>query len=327
MDVRTRTKADQENTSRPTGNSEYHDGERLPRETFAMQIRVASREDYQYCRKVMRAASRNYSFASLFFPRAILPHVEALYAFMRIGDDRVDVSHQGFRSPQEAIEDWENTYWKAFDIGDSPHPVMRAYLDTASEFGIPAELMKPYFRAMKDDLSISRFPSFNDLLHYMEGSAMTVGRAMTHILGVKEEQRFDEAIVAADSLSIGMQLSNFWRDIGQDYRIGRIYVPQEDMQRFSYSENDLAQGLNNSRFNAMMEFEIERTEQYYQHAQSGIELLSNGQWAVLSGLEIYRSILDDIRRNQYDVFTKRAGSSTVRKIIVALRSYILSRNF
>jgi phytoene synthase len=327
MDVRTRTKSDQENTSRATANSEFHAGDRHHRKQFDMQIRVASRKDYRYCREVMRAASQNYSFASLFFPRAILPHVEALYAFMRIGDDRVDVSHQGFRSPQEAIEDWEDTYWKAFDIGDSPHPVMRAYLDTASEFGIPPELMKPYFRAMKDDLSISRFPSFNDLLYYVEGSAMTVGRAMTHILGVKEEQRFDEAIAAADSLSIGMQLSNFWRDIGQDYKIGRIYLPQEDMQCFSYSENELARGLNNSRFNALMEFEIERTEEYYQHAHSGIELLSNGQWAVLSGLEIYRSILDDIRRNQYDVFAKRAGSSTVQKIIVALRSYIQSRNY
>ena len=180
---------------------------------------------------------------------------------------------------------------------------------------------------MKDDLSISRFPSFEDLLYYMEGSAMTVGRAMTHILGVKDEQRFDEAIAAADSLSIGMQLSNFWRDIEQDYKIGRIYLPQEDMQRFSYSENDLAQGLNNSIFKSLMEFEIERTKKYYQHARSGIELLSNGQWAVLSGLEIYRSILDDIRRYQYDVFTKQAGSSTAQKIILAIRSYIQSRNF
>lgn len=327
MDVRTQTQHDQENTSRPIGTSKPQGRDRLHREPFDVQIRVASRKDYRYCREVMRAASRNYSFASLFFPRAILPHVEALYAFMRIGDDRVDVSHQGFRSPQEAIEDWEDAYWKAFDIGDSPHPVMRAYLDTANEFRIPAELMKPYFRAMKDDLSISRFSSYDDLLYYMEGSAMTVGRAMTHILGVKDEQRFDEAITAADSLSIGMQLSNFWRDIEQDYKIGRIYLPQEDMQRFSYSENDLAQGLHNSRFKALMEFEIERTEEYYQHAHSGIELLSNGQWAVLSGLGIYRSILDDIRRNQYDVFTKRAGSSTLQKIIVAIRSYIQSRNF
>jgi len=111
-----------------------------------IKVRVASQDDYQQCRDVMRAASRNYSFASLFFPREVRPHVEALYAFMRIGDDRVDVSHKGFRSPQEAIEDWEETYWNAFTIGDSPHPVIRAYLDTANEFGIPAELMKPYFK-------------------------------------------------------------------------------------------------------------------------------------------------------------------------------------
>ncbi|HEY5669499.1 MAG TPA: squalene/phytoene synthase family protein, partial [Anaerolineales bacterium] len=114
-------------------------------------------------------------------PADKLLHVEALYALMRVGDDRVDVSHQGFRTPLEAIEDWEKTYWLAFERGESPHPVMRAYLDTAIKFGIPAETMSAYFRAMKEDLTVTRFPTFNHLLHYMEGSAIPVGRAMTHI--------------------------------------------------------------------------------------------------------------------------------------------------
>jgi phytoene/squalene synthetase len=92
---------------------------------------VASPEDYAHCRAVMRRASKNYSFASNFLPKDRLRHVEALYAFLRVGDDWVDVSHSGFASPLAAIEDWERLYWSAFERGGSPHPVMRAYLNTA----------------------------------------------------------------------------------------------------------------------------------------------------------------------------------------------------
>ena len=162
----------------------------------------------------MLGASKNYSFASRLLPQRILPHVEALYALMRVGDDRVDVSFQGFASPLAAIEDWERTTGARFETGDSEHPVMRAYLDTALKFGIPAEVMGPYFRSMKDDLTVTRFPTFADLLHYMEGSALPVGRAMTYIVGVLPPHTVDDTLPYADSLSNAMQLSNFWRDVG-----------------------------------------------------------------------------------------------------------------
>lgn len=283
---------------------------------------VATKEDYKICRKIMRTASRNYSFASLFFPREKLPHVEALYALMRIGDDRVDVSHDGFKSSHHAIENWEDAYWNAFLTGDSPEPVIRAFMNTAYQFGIPPDLMSPYFRAMKDDLSISRFPTFNDLLYYMEGSALTVGRAMTYILGVRPKYKIKDALLGADSLSIAMQLSNFWRDIGHDWSIGRVYLPIEDLDHFNYSENDLAEQRINHNFIQLLEYEIERTEKYYQTAQGSLYMLNSGRWAVLSGLEIYRSILLGIRKNGYDVFTKRAGASTIQKIVISIRSYI-----
>jgi phytoene/squalene synthetase len=109
---------------------------------------TASSEDYAECRRVMREASKNYSFVSRFLPGDKVHHVEALYALMRVGDDRVDVSYKGFVSPLAAIEDWEATYWRAFESGNSPHPVMRAYLNTAQECSIPAETMTAYFRAM-----------------------------------------------------------------------------------------------------------------------------------------------------------------------------------
>jgi phytoene synthase len=275
---------------------------------------LASEADYEACRRVMRQASRNYSFASLVLPRHRRHHVEALYALLRVGDDRVDVSHSGFASPRAAIEDWEKTYFRAFERGDSPHPVMRAYLNTALERGIPPETMEAYFRAMKDDLTVTRHRTFDDLLHYMEGSAIPVGRAMTYILGVRPPYSPAQALPHADSLSVAMQLSNFWRDIGEDWQRDRMYIPQEDLERFGVSGAEIAGGVVSPRFVALLEFEIERTRAYYAHAYEGVALLASGQWAVMCSLRVYRAILDGIQAQHYDVFGQRARASGPHKL-------------
>lgn len=297
----------------------------LPKIIPAMS--TATLEDYAVCREIMRKASRNYSFASRYLPADKLSHVEALYALMRVGDDRVDVTHEGFKTPLQAIDSWEKAYQKAFEHGDSPEPVMRAYLNTAIKFGIPEETMAAYFRAMRDDLTIKRFPTFAHLLNYMDGSAIPVGRAMTYILGVKPEVKLEEAFQGADSLSIAMQLSNFWRDIGYDWSIGRIYIPLEDMERFHYSERDLREKKIDDRLIRLLEFEFERTEEYYTIARGSVKLLADGNWGVMSALEIYRAILASIRSNGYDVFNLRARTGTTKKIRLVLKSYLRTRIF
>ncbi|UCH61453.1 MAG: phytoene/squalene synthase family protein [Anaerolineales bacterium] len=302
-------------------DAQYKLGQVATLQTLDRNHRLASARDYAECRRIMRAASKNYSSASNYLPADKLPHVEALYALMRVGDDRVDVSHKGFKSAEQAIDDWEHTYWQAFEHGDSPHAVMRAYLDTAVKFKIPIETMAAYFRAMREDLHITRFPTFNDLKHYMEGSAIPVGRAMTHILGTAPGYSLEEALPGADSLSIAMQLSNFWRDIGEDWRIGRVYLPQEDMKLFDYPESDLADKKVNARLKALLEHQFERTERYYEHARAHIKMLGNGQWAIMSALEIYKAILTNIRANNYDVFDYRAGTSRWQKASLAVRAY------
>lgn len=275
--------------------------------------------DYAACRDIMQAASKNYSFAARFLPADKRPHVEALYALMRVGDDIVDVHYQG-DAARAAIEHFEELYWRAFETGSSAHPVLRAYLYTAHQFGMSPELMRPYFRAMIEDLTITRFPTFADLLHYMEGSALPVGRAMSHILGTKTK-RVEEVYQAADALSIAMQLSNFWRDVAQDWSRGRVYIPQEDLERFGYTEDDLANRRINQNWVNLMEFEIERANAYYATARQGVAALRSGQWGVMSALEIYRAILTSIRKNRYDVFTTRAGAGKLEKIalLVAAR--------
>ncbi|MGF1503758.1 MAG: phytoene/squalene synthase family protein [Anaerolineae bacterium] len=282
-------------------------------------------DDYAECRRIMRAASKNYSFASNVLPPDKLHHVEALYALMRVGDDRVDVSYAGFPSKWSAIDDWEQTYWRAFEQGTSHAPVLRAYLTTALTCGIPKEVMATYFRAMKEDITITRFETFEDLIHYMDGSAIPVGRAMMYILGVRRQWSFEDALPHADSLSIAMQLSNFWRDVGYDYRIGRIYLPLEDMANFGVSEDDIAQGSISTAFIDLLEYQIERTETYYAHAFEGVRMLASGRWAVMSGLEIYRAILLSIRENEYDVFSKKSGATTAQMIGLVIKSWLNTR--
>ena len=282
---------------------------------------IASPQDYAVCRQIMHRSSKNYSHASFYLPGDKLKHVEALYALMRVGDDRVDVSHHGFHSPLEAIDHWEHTYWDAFKLGNSPEPVMRAYLDTAIKFDIPAETMAAYYRAMRDDLTVTRFPTFANLLHYMDGSAIPVGRAMTFILGVCPPHKIIDAIPGADCLSIAMQLSNFWRDIGEDWQKGRVYLPLEDLERFDYSLNDLAANKITPAFKALLEFEFERTESYYQTARRSVKMLASGRVAVMTALEIYRSIHANIGANRYDVFSQRASPSILQKIGLTLKAW------
>ncbi|MBN2146973.1 MAG: phytoene/squalene synthase family protein [Anaerolineales bacterium] len=291
-----------------------------------MHHSIAAPEDYQICRQVMHSASKNYSFASDFLPKSKRHHVEALYAFLRVGDDRVDVSHDGFASPLAAVEDWERMYWQAFESENSPHPVMRAYLNTAHENRIPADVMAPYFRAMKEDLTITRFQTFADLLHYMEGSAMTVGRAMTYIMGVRPGYNFAQVLPYSDALSIAMQLSNFWRDIAYDWSLGRVYIPQEDLVRFGVREADIAAHCLTPQFIDLLEFEIRRTESYYETARHGVPMLAAGKWGVMSGLEVYRSILTIIRRRHYDVFGRRASATKLHKLVLVGRAWWQTRS-
>jgi phytoene synthase len=286
---------------------------------------IASAQDYAVCRRIMRAASNNYSSASNYLPADRALHVEALYALMRVGDDRVDLDHSGFSSPMEAIDTWEREYWQAFDTGSSPDPVLRAYLDTSYKFGIPPETMSAYFRAMREDLSISRYPTFDDLLHYIDGSAIPVGRAMTYILGVRPSFTISDALPGADSLSIAMQLSNFWRDVGEDWLRGRVYLPLEDMDSFRYSEANLSEGRVNDRLVDLLEFQFERTESYYRNARQSVPMLDAGRLSVMGALEIYRAILPGIRTNRYDVFTRRAGTNRMQKLCLVMKAYLQIR--
>lgn len=278
------------------------------------------KQDYAECRAIMVAASKNYSFASMVLPPDRAKHVYALYAVMRVGDDRVDVSAKGFISPKAAIEDWQQSYRRTFEHGGHSHyGVLRAYYNTCQELAIPPYLLDNYFRAMIEDLTITRFPTFADLYHYMEGSAIPVGRIMTHIMGTRG-CTVEDAYPEADALSVAMQLTNFWRDIWEDWHIGRVYIPQEDLARFGVCEADIAAGKLSPKLVTLLNYQIERTEAYYQKAREGVTKLVSGRWAVMSALEIYQAILNHIKNSGHNIYAPRLGPSRLEKAKLMLKA-------
>jgi len=274
-------------------------------------------EAYELCRKVQKAHSRTYYFSTRLFPAEVRPHVQALYAFMRYADEIVDTPHDLPLDAQLAVlEDFEAETLAAVSGEEVPNPILRAYADTVHRCGIDPETITAFMKSMKMDTSVFRYPTFSDLEAYTYGSAAVVGLMMCRVVGVADER----ADHHAEALGVAMQLSNFLRDVGEDWRRGRVYLPTDDLARFGYAERDLATGVVDERFVALMRFEIDRARGLYEVADEGMKYIPRGRrFPVVVARELYAAILDRIEAQGYDVFSRRAEVSRPAKLLCAAR--------
>jgi phytoene synthase len=274
-------------------------------------------EAYELCRKVQKAHSRTYYFSTRLFPAEVRPHVQALYAFMRYADEIVDTPHDLPLDAQLAVlEEFEAETLAAVSGEEVPNPILRAYADTVRRCGIDPETITAFMKSMKMDTSVFRYPTFSDLETYTYGSAAVVGLMMCRVVGVVDER----ADRHAEALGVAMQLSNFLRDVGEDWRRGRVYLPMEDLARFGYAEQDLASGVVDERFVALMRFEIDRARGLYGVADEGMKYIPRGRrFPVVVARELYAAILDRIEAQDYDVFRRRAQVSRPAKLLFAAR--------
>jgi phytoene synthase len=274
-------------------------------------------ESYELCRKVQKAHSRTYYFSTRLFPAEIRPRVHALYAFMRYADEIVDTPHDLPLDAQlSVLEEFEDETMAAVSGESVPNPVLRAYADTVRACGIDPGTITAFMESMKMDTRFFRYPTFSDLEVYTYGSAAVVGLMMCRVVGVAEGR----ADPHAEALGVAMQLSNFLRDVGEDWRRGRVYLPLEDLARFEYTERDLASGVVDERFVALMRFEIERARRLYEVADQGIDYIPRGRrFPVVVARELYAAILDRIEDQQYAIFSRRAQVSRPAKLLVAAR--------
>ncbi len=268
--------------------------------------------DFAVCRALQRKHGTSYALATRFFPKEKRLATEALYAFFRVPDDIVDVNdaHDSSGAKQK-LEAFEKAWQQAIDSGDSPDPVLRCTAWTFRYFGIPIEYGEAFLEAMKQDTIVDRYSTYADLEGYMYGSAVVVGLMMSHVIGFSEKR----ALIHAQALGEAMQLTNFLRDVGEDWRERkRIYLPLEDLAQFEVTEAELIAGKVTDRVKAFLQFEIKRADALYAQAEPGIELLSaDGRFAVRAASRLYQAILREIERNDYDVFTKRAQTSGFTK--------------
>jgi phytoene synthase len=274
---------------------------------------------YEHCRQVTRHYGKTYYFSTCFFPARLRPAVHALYAWVRYPDEWVD-NPQGLSldEQREKLRQWRDATADAVKTGGaSDHPVLAAWADAARRYAVPVEYMCDFMGAMEMDLTLSRYPTFEDLKAYTWGSASVVGLMMCHILGATDPA----AIPHAADLGLAMQMTNFLRDVGEDWRVrGRIYLPLEDMERFGVSEDDIAEGRITEQFCSLVRFEAVRTREIYANADAGMHYIpAEARLPVRLARVLYSRILDKIEQNGCDVFSRRARVPTWEKLAVLAR--------
>jgi phytoene synthase len=275
----------------------------------------AEPSDYAECRALHRRYGTTYYYATRWFPPEVRDRVHALYGFVRVPDEWVD--NPNGADPRAQLQAFRRDLIQGLNGIRPDSAVLRAFCEVARSVEIDQTEPILFLDAMEADLTVARYETYADLQHYMRGSASAVGVMMCAILGADR----DPAILdAAMKLGEAMQLTNFLRDVGEDLVRGRIYLPQEDMQRFGVTEDDLKVGRVTEDFRKLMKFEIARARELYAEADLGIPRLpKESRRAVQLARILYARILDRIEERDYDVFTGRARTSRLEKLQVATR--------
>jgi phytoene synthase len=272
--------------------------------------------NFEQCRRYARRYARSFYFASHVLPKPKRLASYAIYAFCRYADELADGPQISATEGRRRLEELREQLRRVYTGSRFMDNRLLAFRETVFNYAIPQEYFLDLLRGFEMDLARVRFRRFEDLTTYCYNVASTVGLMMTHVFGVSDTKAFRHA----EELGIAMQLTNILRDVGEDYRRGRVYLPEAELAAFNYSEQDLARGTINENFIALMRSNIERARAYYLQADSGIPLLTDdgSRLCVRLMRRIYSGILDQIEANRYDVFTRRAYVPTRRKIIIAL---------
>ena len=248
----------------------------------------------EYCRELARSHYENFSVATWFLPKNLRQDFLNVYAYCRISDDLGDEVGDPAAS-LALLDEWQ------------------AELDACYQ-GSPRH---PVFVALRQDQTVSRFETFDHVLAYCRYSANPVGHLVLYLCGYHDAERQQ----LSDYTCTALQLANFWQDVTVDYSKGRIYLPLEDLRRYSVTENDLAQSCNTPAFCEMMEFEVERARRWFDH---GLPLIKKVDAQLAVDLELFsrggQEILNAIERQRFAVLGRRPVISKARKLALVARA-------
>ncbi|MCA9993425.1 MAG: squalene/phytoene synthase family protein [Ardenticatenaceae bacterium] len=268
-----------------------------------------SRMAYRHCEELTSEHSRSFYLASALLPRPKRQAIRAFYAFCRTTDDIVDYPAD---DTQTRLDDWRRRALTSAHAPDDLVPV--AWSDTCTRYHIPKHYAYQFIDGVARDLHQARYETFAELAEYCYGVASTVGLISMHIVGFHTEQ----AIPYAIRLGVALQITNILRDVAEDWRRGRVYLPQEELRAFGLSEADIAAGVVTPQWREFMKFQIDRNRRLYREAWPGIAMLHReGRIAIGAAADFYSAILNDIEAHDYDIFSRRAhvtGWGKVRRI-------------
>lgn len=268
---------------------------------------------YEYCEKFARAHYENFPVGSFLVPRPLRKHFYSIYAFARTADDFADEGYNESYSGRERLEllgEWRDMLKEAL-AGRATHPVFIALRETRARFDLPASLFGDLISAFMQDVTVSRYASFDDLRDYCRRSANPVGRLILLLFGYRDERLHSWS----DDICTGLQLANHWQDVAIDLEKDRIYIPAEDLARFGLTFDDLKNSHSEQSFKRLMQFEVARAREMFARGKPlcvsvggrlGVEL--RAVW--LGGARI----LDLIEANGYDVFARRPVITSADKL-------------
>jgi phytoene synthase len=268
---------------------------------------------YAACEAIARRAASSFFPAFRVLPTPQRRGMWALYAFLRIADDISDDPAPA-EDKRSRLEDWRTGLEQAL-AGTYQHAIFAALADTIQRYRIPPVYFFEALDGVAMDLSPRTYSTFAELRQYCYRVASVVGLSCIHIWGF----RGDRAVEHAVSAGIAFQLTNILRDLGEDAARGRVYLPQQDLDRFGYAPQRLTRGERDESFRELMRFEIARARQFYEESWPLVPLLAPAGRAVfLLMARTYRAILDVIERCDYDVFTQRVKVGRWTKLALAL---------
>lgn len=278
---------------------------------------------------LLATQGRTFHFAAHFLSPKHRPQVVTLYAFFRTLDDLVDqpVGSRPVENLRIELHAWKRWFTEGHSFPAPREPMGTRLAAILDKYPLPTTIFLDFLDGLASDLEPREIRNFRELHHYCYCVAGTVGLALAYILGTNSAHALD----AAQSLGIGMQLTNILRDVGSDLAVERIYLPREDLERFGSSRMHLSQLLKkqygpDDRFRALMSYQIARAHRYYVRGMSGIWLLPPGcRLSILVAARLYRRILTEIEHRNYDVLRSRAATSFPEKVQEAAIAFTLDR--
>jgi squalene synthase HpnC len=268
-----------------------------------------------YCRRLTETRYENFHVVSRLLPKPLRPHFRAIYAYCRIADDLGDEVSD--RAAALALLDLWGRELDACYEGRARHPVFVALGQTIHSCRIPKQPFADLLTAFRQDQTVTRYGSIDELLGYCRYSANPVGRLVLYVCGEANQENFR----LSDATCTALQLANFWQDVRVDFAKGRIYLPQDDMRRFGVSEKTVADGIATAEFRALLRHEVRFARAQF---EEGLPLIGRVHRDLAVDLDLFSrgglEILRAIERQDYDVLSARPALSKRVKLALALRA-------